>query len=347
MALGGRCPDRAGAGVTPRAARIERFLARAGWAAAQRAPLAGDASARVYQRLDADGARAVLMDADPARGEDVRPFALLSGHLRGLGLSAPGVLAADADAGLLLIEDFGDTRYDHAIAAGADEAELYEAAVDALARLQEGPVPDGLPAWNAAAMAPLAAMPFDWYRPGLALDPAPAARAALRDEMTALLATLDGPPVLVLRDYHAQNLIWLADRIGAARAGLLDFQDGGPGHPAYDLVSLVEDARRDLAPGLAAKLRARFAACTGGAAATLERACAILGAQRNLRILGQFVRLAHRDGKPAYLDLMPRVWCHLQGDLAHPDLARLADLVARHIPEPTEARRDRLRARPG
>jgi aminoglycoside/choline kinase family phosphotransferase len=332
--------------MTDRADLIDRFLARSGWGRSARVPLAGDASTRRYERLDSDGARAVLMDADPARGEDVRPFAALATHLRGIGLSAPGVLAADADAGLLLIEDFGDDRYDRAIAAGADEAGLYDTAIDALARVQAGPVPDGLPAWDAAAMLRGAALPFDWYLPGLGAteDPSGAAQAAVLDELGALLATLDAAPVLVLRDYHAQNLIWLPARVGAARVGLLDFQDAGPGHPAYDLVSLIEDARRDLAPGLGPVLRARFAAATGRDDGALARACAILGAQRNLRILGLFVRLAHRDGKPAYLDLMPRVWRHLHGDLAHRDLAGLRGLVERHIPPPTPDRLDRLRA---
>jgi N-acetylmuramate 1-kinase len=332
--------------VTGRAEVVARFLARAGWGGATRAPLAGDASARRYARLDADGARAVLMDADPARGEDVRPFVAIAAHLRGLGLSAPGLLAADPGAGLLLIEDFGDARYDLAIAAGADEAMLYDAAIDALARVQAAPPPAGLPEWNAAVMAPLALLAFDWYLPGLGLPAVPAARAAVRDELGALLASLGAAPVLVLRDCHAQNLIWLPARTGAARAGLLDFQDAGRGHPAYDLVSLVEDARRDLAPGLAARLRARFAAATGADDAALARACAILGAQRNLRILGLFPRLAHRDGKPGYLALMPRVWGHLMGDLAHPDLSRLRDLIDRHIPPPDPGRLATLRKGP-
>ncbi|WP_212522928.1 phosphotransferase [Actibacterium sp. MT2.3-13A] len=327
---------------------IDAFLARAGWAGAARVVLAGDASNRRYDRLTdpAAGASAVLMDAPPETGEDVRPFVRIARHLRGLGLSAPEILAEDADRGLLLLEDLGDALYARAIAADPGlETPLYECAIDLLAELHRHPAPADLAAYDPATMAPLGALPFDWYLPAVAAA-APGEKQAFQAELETILARYcDDTSVLAQRDYHAENLIWLPGRAGIARVGLLDFQDGMAGHPAYDLVSLLEDARRDVPAALQQAMIARYIAATGVGRAAFAAAYACLGAQRNLRILGVFARLCIRDGKPHYVDLMPRVWDHLQHDLAHPALAGLRERVARLIPAPDAEIRERIKAR--
>lgn len=316
------------------------FLAKAGWGTARRAPLAGDASNRRYDRLTGGpgGAGAVLMDAPPTLGEDVRPFTSIARHLAGLGLSAPAILAEDADHGFLLLEDLGDDLFAR-ICRQQPTAEpaLYAAAVDLLAALHRAAPPKGLPAYDAPLMADLACLPFQWYLPALGRPAPEAAKGAVRAEIETLLARHAPPSVLILRDYHAENLIWLPARSGVARVGLLDFQDAMVGHPAYDLVSLLQDARRDVSPRLQARMAQRYIAATGTNPDAFSLAYALLGAQRNLRILGVFARLCLRDGKPGYLPLMPRVWGHLMRDLAHPALANLRAVVLRVLPEPTPA----------
>lgn len=324
--------------MTDREARIAAFAAAAGWGGARVAPLAGDASNRRYLRLrGADGATSVMMDAPPDRGEDVRPFLAIGRHLAGLGLSAPGVLAADPDAGLLLLEDLGDRLFAREIAQHpAAEPALYAAAIDLLAELQRHPAPPGLACYDPALMGDLAGLALDWYASTLA--PAAQARDDLAAEVAALCAALAPPEdLLVLRDFHAENLIWLPGRRGSARVGLLDFQDAMRGPAGYDLVSLLQDARRDVPAALARAMADRFAAATGRDAAGVAAACAVLGAQRNLRILGVFARLCLRDGKPGYLRLIPRVWGHLQHDLAHPALTGLARRLAPLLPPPDVA----------
>ncbi len=325
--------------MTDRHAQAVAFLAAAGWGAATRAPLAGDASLRRYERLTLpEGGRAVLMDAPPDCGEDVRPFVAIARHLAGLGLSPPQVLAADAERGFLLLEDLGNDLYARVLAAAPDrEAELYVAATDVLAALHRHPAPPGLLPYDATTMPPLAALAFDWYLRGVTGAAAgTAARAALTDAVAEALADHATPahPVLVQRDYHAENLVWLPDRDGPARVGLLDFQDARAGHPGYDLVSLIEDARRDLGEATRALAVRRYLEATGAAARPFAAALAALGAQRNLRILGVFARLSMHFGKPAYVDLIPRVWGHLQRDLAHPALAGVARAAAL-LPPPT------------
>lgn len=338
--------------MTRRAAQIAQFLESVGWGTAARAPLAGDASNRCYERLrKADGARAVLMDAPPDRGEDTRPFTRIARHLSGLGLSAPAILAEDSTEGLLLLEDLGDDLFARVIAAGAaDETVLYTAAVDALVALHRQPPPADLPPYDPALMTEKAALAGQWYAGGSA-DPAapdqthPAARA-IADTIGPLLeAHASEARVLVQRDYHAENLLWLPQREGVARVGLLDFQDALAGHPAYDLVSLLEDARRDVPPALQEAMLEHYIAATGSDPWTFRRAYALLGAQRNLRILGVFARLSLHFGKPHYVDLISRVWAHLLHDLDHPHLAPLAEVVGSTLPPPDISRLDRLRAR--
>jgi N-acetylmuramate 1-kinase len=328
--------------MSDRTTDIATFLNRIGWGNARRAPLAGDASPRRYERLTLDGQTRVLMDAPPDRGEDVRPFVAIARHLSGLGLSAPAIHAEDTANGFLLLEDLGDDLYARLIPqTPALEPELYAAAVDVLAEIQRHPPPVGLPHYDAAAMVVTASLALEWYAP--AAGGAPDA-AAFRAELADLLTNYaGGPQVVTLRDYHAENLIWLPDHDGLARVGLLDFQNAELCHPAYDLISLLEDARRDVPAEVDAAMRARFAAATGIAPEALAVAAAALGAQRNLRILGVFVRLWLRDGKPRYLPLLPRVWGHLQRDLSHPALARLAGIVAAGLPAPTPEVIERIR----
>jgi aminoglycoside/choline kinase family phosphotransferase len=322
------------------------FLAAAGWGSARRTPLAGDASPRRYERLFGAAGTAVLMDADPASGEDVRPFMAIAAHLAALGLSPPSILAADEDAGFLLLEDLGDALYARVVAARpTDEGLLYAAAVDVLAHLQAAPPPPGLAAYDAAAMGAAAGLAVTWYAAGAgarAADPAP-----LVETVAAAVAALDAPPVLTLRDYHAENLLWLPDRSGLRRVGLLDFQSAELAPGAYDLVSLVQDARRDVSPDVAAAMIDRHAAATGQGDAATRGAVAVLGAQRALRILGVFARLCLRDGKPGYLRLIPRVWGQLQANLADPRLAAVAGVVRAVLPAPSPDVLDRIGARCG
>lgn len=334
----------------PRSNAAAAFLAAAGWGAAARAPLAGDASARRYERLtSASGATAVLMDAPPGCGEDTGAFVAIARHLAGLGLSPPAILAEDHAQGFLLLEDLGDALFARILRDDPGrEGELYAAAAGLLADLNRHTPPPGLPRLDATTMPALAAPAFDWYAAHAGVDVPPGACAALTGALAEALDRLAPvrAPALILRDYHAENLIWLPGREGAARVGLLDFQLAHEGHPAYDLVSLVEDARRDVsAAGRAAAVGAYLDA-TGAEADALAAAMAVQGAQRNLRILGVFARLSLQHDKPQYVDLIPRVWGHVQHDLSHPALAALARAAA-VLPAPTPAVLTRLKDRCG
>ncbi len=329
-----------------RAALIPPFLAAAGWKGAERTPLAGDASMRRYERLrHPDKGTAVLMDAPPGTGEDVRPFVAVTGYLRDMGLSAPAILAADADSGLLLIEDLGDDLFArHLESRPADEPLLYGTAVDVLVHIGRQPSPP-LGTYTTAVRVEQTALLFDWYLPGATGETAGApARAEFAACLADCLAAVTGPRVLMLRDYHAGNLVWLPGRSGVARAGLLDYQDACLDHPAYDLASLLEDARRDTSPDLREAMIRRFLDGSGLGEAGLRDALARLAAQRNLRILAVLARLCRRDGKPHYLAYMPRVWDHLMRDLAHPGLAPLAAWVSRHLPPPDAGVRSAMAA---
>lgn len=322
--------------MAERAAAIAGFLAAAGWGAAMRRPLAGDASFRRYDRLEREGRRIVLMDAPPPQ-EDVRPYLAVARLLRGLGLSAPEIIAEDIAQGLLLLEDFGDSTYTRLLAQGSAEAPLYELAVDvliALHRRADGET-TAVPPYDDQRLLAEAALLVDWYLPaitGKAID------ATLRAEYFALWQGLLGiargvPSTLVLRDYHVDNLMLLDGRTGIAACGLLDFQDAVIGPRSYDLVSLLEDARRDVAPELARAMMARYlAAFPGLDRAAFAASYALLGAQRSCKIVGIFTRLDRRDGKPLYLKHIPRVWRLIAEDLRHPALAPMAAWLDRHIP---------------
>ncbi len=317
-----------------RDASIATFLAAAGFGAARAAPLAEDASFRRYLRLSGGPRPAVLMDAPPER-EDVRPFLRVAFHIARLGLSAPVVLAADAEAGLVLIEDLGDGLY-AAVLDEANATELYDAAIDALAVLHEAAPPSGLPRWDGAAMSAAAAATFlDWWWPeALGGAPSPAVRAGFAAALASMLAPLAaGPAGFVHRDFFAGNLFWLPERTGVGRVGLIDFQDAALGHPAYDLVSLVEDARRDLPRGFVERAIVRYLGRRPGLdAGTFRAACVVCAAQRHLRVAGLWVRLARRDGKAAYLAHGPRTWRLLEAALARPEAAPLAEFLDRFVP---------------
>lgn len=321
---------------TDRSAQIEAFLAAAGWRAAPRRILAADASFRRYERLAGPQGRAVLMDAPPPM-ENVVPFLTVARHLATLGYSAPRILAEDHEAGLLLLEDFGDDTFTRLLAAGADETALYDLAIDLLIDLHLHPraAAIDLPPYDEARLLTEAALLTDWYLPAIGVAVSQEARADYQRLWRAAFAVLrDAAPTLVLRDYHVDNLMRLPGRSGVAACGLLDFQDAVLGHAAYDLVSLLEDARRDITPRVVATMFERYmAAFPALDRASFEAAYAVLGAQRNAKIIGIFTRLMARDGKPHYLRHIPRVWRLLEGDLDHPILSGLRDWFDRHVPE--------------
>ncbi|MDQ2094329.1 aminoglycoside phosphotransferase family protein [Rhodalgimonas zhirmunskyi] len=332
--------------MTNRDALIPDFLDRAGWGDATVAPLAGDASNRRYLRLRDEGkGPAVLMDAPPEKGEDVRPFIAIADHLYALGLSAPRILARDENAGFLLLEDLGDDLFARVIPRDPTlESTLYEAATDLLITLHHAPAPTALKCYSPTLMAEMAALAYDWYL-AHSVGPDLASRDVFLARLEPLLkAHASEHDVLIQRDYHAENLLWLPDRDGVARVGLLDFQDAMSGHRAYDLVSLLQDARRDVPPALEREMLTRYIRRAADQDPhAFERAYHLLGAQRNLRILGVFTRLCIRDGKAHYVDLIPRVWGLLQRDLDHPALAAVAPHLRATLPEPTQDILDRLK----
>jgi N-acetylmuramate 1-kinase len=321
-----------------RDAEIADFLAAAGWPGAVPAPLAADASFRRYYRLTEGDRRAVLMDAPPP--ENVPGYIAVAGLLRGWGLSAPEIYAADSERGLLLIEDFGDAGYTRLLAGGADEEALYALALDTLIALQRGaaalPRLPQLPLYDEARLLAEAALLPEWYVPaalGGALSDA--AHDDYLARWRAVLPLALAPSATVaLRDFHVDNLMLLAERSGVRACGLLDFQDAMRGPASYDLASLVEDARRDVPSVLRDAMTERyFAAFPGVDRAAFMRSATILAAQRNAKIIGLFVRLWRRDSKPAYLAHLPRVWRLLEDDVRRePALAPIAEWLDRHVP---------------
>lgn len=349
-----------------RAEELSDFIRAAGWGEGERRWLKGDASTRSYERISLSGRSAILMnapggsDGPPVRGtkpystiahlaEDVRAFIAVDRYLRRLGLSAPEILDGDPDRGFLLLEDLGDELYGTLAERGSDLAGPYEAAIDVLIRLHREDPPDRLPidtgadyrvpAYDLEAYLIEAELLLDWTWPAAFGAPCPdRERQTFRDIWRDLLSPLVEDRVLVLRDFHSPNLLWLAGRQGAARAGLIDIQDAVIGHPAYDLVSLAEDARVDLPPGWREKLIADYLGRRPGGPGAgpdegeFRAAMAILGAQRAAKIIGIFTRLAARDGKDAYLAHIPRVRGYLKTNLDDPRLAPLARWFAAHDP---------------
>lgn len=355
------------------------FLHRAGWGSADVQALPGDASTRRYFRVVSGGRHAMLMDqpqhaetpAAPAEatpeerqalgynavarlaGADCARFVAISDFLRSRGLSTPVIYAADCAAGFVLMEDFGDRLYADILSGGGNEVELYRAAVEALARLHIESAPakispqTALYPYDETAMLAEVALLTDWYLP-LALN-----RKATSEEAsehrdlwrTLLLSRKDADGKFVHRDYHAQNLLWLPSREGIARVGLIDFQDAVIGSNAYDLVSLLEDARRDVPAELAEAMVTHYLSTMRNQGTPvddeeLRAAFAIMAAQRNAKIAGIFARLQLRDGKPRYIGYLPRVWAYLRHDLEHPALAELKKWYEKALP--TAARLGRI-----
>ncbi len=316
-----------------------RFLDTAGWGEAHCFAIPCDASGRRYYRVSNPENKAILMDAPYAAGEDVRPFIAVTRMLKQRGLSAPEIKAEDARHGFLLLEDLGDAIFAPVCTASPDlEIELYQAATDILPRLGIAKY-DEAPDYDMHTMLREAALLVDWWCPAADVEPS----QDMRNDYLGIFAEVlkdiaETRSTLVLRDYHAENLIWLPERDGLARVGLLDYQDALLGHPAYDLVSLLEDARRDVSPEIAEMMIKRFLSHQPGLDPASFRAdYANLGAQRNAKIVGIFARLCKRDGKPRYLSMIQRVWAHLERDLEAPHLDTLRDFIQRHVPAPTEA----------
>lgn len=323
--------------MTNRDILLTEFIKQAGWADNARVLVAGDASNRRYERIQAlDGHTVILMDAPADKGEDVRPFIAIAEHLRSIGLSAPEILHQDTMQGFLLIEDLGDDLFKPVIAGNPTlEVPLYEAAVDVLTVLHAAPIP-ALAPYDTNTMTTYAALAYDWYMFGVTDARNTSQHATFEHMLYELLGPIvDTPQVLVQRDYHAENLLWLPDRKGAARVGLLDFQDAMLGHPAYDLVSILQDARRDVPPALEEKMIIRYLDQNPQDEDRFRAAYAMLGVQRNLRIIGAFARLGIARGKPHYIDLIPRVWEFVERNLAHPTLTPLAIHVRETLPTPT------------
>ena len=360
---------------------INGFLVRSGWKQAQRVYLQGDASARAYVRLHSDTANgsaggiqdAVLMDAPkqpdgpPIKNgkpysaiahlaEDVRPFVAVARELRRLGLSVPEIFAADLDEGLLLIEDFGNRVFGREIAEGRDLRELWSAAVDVLVHLRGVVPPDqfklddgsthSMKTYDAEAMGIEVELLPDWFWPALRGEDIPEnARAQFIGIWAGHFKTLTSESYnsWVLRDFHSPNLMWLEDREGVKRVGLLDFQDSLRGHAAYDLVSLLQDARLDVPADIEQELLAYY--CEGAAKKdsdfdepAFRAAYARLGAQRNTKILGIFARLARRDRKPVYLKHIPRISDYLERNLGHPELADMKAWFDEFLPGDARAK---------
>ena len=324
--------------MTARDAQIAAFLDGAGWSGAVRDTLAADASFRRYDRIRQGSRRAVLMDAPPEH-EEIAPFIRLARHLRGLGYSAPEPIEFDLDTGLLLLEDLGNDTFTRLLADGADEHTLYFLATDLLIDLHRRPREQSLfaslPPYSDQLMLDEVALMTDWYMPavfGGSVD------TAERDEYLAawksvLPLSRGVPETLVLRDFHVDNLMQIEGRGGIAACGLLDFQDAVAGPVAYDFVSLVEDARRDVSSALAEALRERYLdGVPDMDAAEFDKSCAILGAQRHCKVIGIFTRLCVRDGKPDYLDHIPRVWRLLTAALTHPALKDISAWFDNHMP---------------
>ena len=349
---------------------IITFLKQAGWGEAARQPVPGDASSRRYERLTLEGKKAVLMDAprgaeQPAEpegaseaeraalgynalarlaGPEPAAFVCIAEALTMRGFSAPKMLARDLEAGLLLLEDLGDDLFARIIKDDpAKESELYEAAVDTLAAIYRSSFSATLTSaqaswrlrdYDSAALQAEVDLLLEWYAADQGASMSNAATAEWKTIWSDLFNYLDvHAKGLALRDFHAENIFWLPEREAVSRVGLIDFQDGLMAHPAYDLVSLLEDARRDVSADLRPGLIARFCEKAGlENDSAFQTAYAVMGAQRNAKILGIFVRLAKRDGKPHYRRLIPRVQALFLNDIKGKVFAPLRAWFAAHLP---------------
>jgi aminoglycoside/choline kinase family phosphotransferase len=329
------------------ASSVDDFLKAAGWDTAQQTHLAGDASERRYTRLLRGADKCILMHTPPESVDDPAAFVAISHHLAQLNISAPQIYFSDLTQGLLLIEDFGDALFAPLMAADPTlERPLYRAATDVIASVQAAAPLRDIPDMTAQDWAQAACFALDWYRFAICGDTVdtPTFKNRLAD---LLNLHADTPKVMILRDYHADNLLWLDDRTGVARVGVLDFQLAQLGRPAYDLVSLLQDARRDVSPLVQADCYKHFIQKTGCSESEFSAQYAVVGAQRALRILGVFARLCLVKGKPDYLRLLPRVWRDLSRNLCHPALADFAKFCETVLPSPTQTNLERIASKCG
>ncbi|MEY3833772.1 MAG: hypothetical protein RLZZ130_1250 [Pseudomonadota bacterium] len=310
-------------------AGLDEFLTRHGWNDANISPVAGDASFRRYFRVNsATRGKAILMDAPPPH-EDPQPFLDIAQYLTGHQFRAPEIYGTDLTRGLVLLEDFGDRRMrEHLDDHPEYEAEIYRAAIDTIVRLAGTPAAHAQP-YDMATYLREVQLLTEWYMPAMGLSCDANAFDQMWVDALAPLASCQN--VTVLRDYHAENIMLLDD----GEQGIIDFQDALVGHPAYDLVSLLQDARRDVRPELEADMLAYYLTAANPGP-DFDAHYALLGAQRNTKIIGIFTRLWKRDGKERYLSFLPRMWGLLERDLAHPALANVKQWFDTHIP--TEVR---------
>ncbi|WP_417621873.1 aminoglycoside phosphotransferase family protein [Parasphingorhabdus sp.] len=310
------------------------FLAMHGWGDGQISPVAGDASFRRYFRVQEGDRQAILMDAPPPH-EDPKPFIAMAEYLANSGFAAPEIFARDLTQGLVLLEDFGEHRMrEHLDQQPEDEESIYRQVIDLLRELHRIPAAP-VPAYDWLQYLREVNLLTEWYCPAQQLDVDAEAFVACWKQVLAPVLAAQNNPVTVMRDYHAENIMLLAD----GRLGLLDFQDALVGHPAYDLVSMLQDARRDVSDELEEKMLAYYLADRNEEAAQEFRShYAILGAQRNTKIIGIFTRLCVRDGKQRYLEFLPRMWRLLEKDLQHPALEPVAQWYARNIPAEVRSR---------
>jgi hypothetical protein len=356
-----------GRAVVERLRTLRQFLTAAGYADATRRRMAGDASIRSYARLIRDGEAVILMNS-PRRpdgpaiydgkaysaavhlAEDVKPFVAIDNGLRTHGFSAPAIHHADLDAGFLITEDFGSAAF---VEGDPPQPirERYEVATDLLAKLHRSALPDTIslaphvdyriPAFDTDALLVELGLMLEWYLPDRGIMPSDGLRAEFAAMWRELLQKADaGARAWVLRDFHSPNLIWLGERSGIERVGIIDFQDAVRGPVAYDVVSLLQDARIDIPEAVELSLltryiKARREADTGFDSAEFAALYALMSAQRNTRLLGTFARLNRRDGKPQYLRHQPRIWTYLNRSLAHPTLALVQAWYAENVPPPT------------
>jgi N-acetylmuramate 1-kinase len=304
---------------------LNDFLRDAGWSGSKVVPIVGDASFRRYFRvLSPSGQSAILMDAPPPH-EDPRPFINVAKYLTGEGFRAPSIFASDLLRGLVLIDDFGDERMrEHLDERPDDEERIYRQAIDTIVRLAAAK-PAPLPPYDEAAYLREVRLLTEWYMPAMQLPVDQQMFDAVWTEALAPISKVHA--ITVLRDYHAENIMLLED----GDQGLIDFQDALIGHQAYDLVSLLQDARRDVSPELETAMLDYYAHNAQPGADFLLH-YALLGAQRNTKIIGIFTRLWKRDGKDRYLGFLPRMWGMLERDLEHPGLASLKAWFDHNIP---------------
>src|SRR6202171_5182153 len=345
---------------------LRQFLDGAGYADAKRLRMPGDASTRSYARLVRDDGVVILMNA-PRRpdgpaiydgnsysaavhlAQDVKPFVAIDNGLRARGFSAPSIHYADLDAGFLITEDFGTAGFVEGDPP-RPVAERYESAVDMLAALHREALPETLPlapqityampTFDTDALLVEVGLMLEWYLPDRGAEPT----NAMRDEFVTMWRDLLSKPAAaarpwVIREFHSPNLIWLDQRAGIAKVGIIDFQDAVLGPAAYDMVSLAQDARIDVPEQLELALLVRYIKARRAADAEFDPAgfaelYAIMSAQRNTRLLGTFARLNRRDGKPPYLRHQPRIWTYLTSSLAHPVLSRAREWYSAHVPPP-------------